>query len=121
MANFDEVGRQFVQHYYQTFDSNRQNLASLYSDQSMLTYEGEQYMGGQQIMEKYSVLPGLQHKITTLDFQPIPSDSSILVMVCGVLSVDGAGPMKFSQSFRLCVGGQFGYYCHNDIFRLNLG
>jgi hypothetical protein len=29
--------------------------------------------------------------------------------------------MKFAQTFHLCVGGQSGYYCHNDLFRLNYG
>jgi hypothetical protein len=29
--------------------------------------------------------------------------------------------MKFSQCFHLAVGGNLGYYCHNDMFRLNYG
>lgn len=30
MSKFEEVGNAFVQHYYNTFDQNRQNLAPLY-------------------------------------------------------------------------------------------
>ena len=45
--SFDEVGRQFVEHYYNTFDSARNNLAVLYTDASMLSYEGEQFLGVQ--------------------------------------------------------------------------
>ena len=43
--SFQEIGTQFVTHYYSTFTSNRQGVAGLYSDQSCLTYEGEQFMG----------------------------------------------------------------------------
>ena len=34
-----EVGRAFVQHYYNIFDSNRAGLQLLYQDVSMLTFE----------------------------------------------------------------------------------
>lgn len=50
--SFEQVGKQFVEHYYNTFDSNRVGLAGLYIEQSMMTYEGEQFLGVQQIMEK---------------------------------------------------------------------
>jgi hypothetical protein len=49
MSDFTEVGTQFVQHFYNTFNQPRENLMSLFSDQSMLTFEGEQFMGQQQI------------------------------------------------------------------------
>lgn len=42
MSSFEQVGKQFVDHYYSTFDTNRASLASLYTDQSMMSYEGEQ-------------------------------------------------------------------------------
>jgi hypothetical protein len=31
MTDFQTIGTQFVNHYYQTIDSNRANLATLYS------------------------------------------------------------------------------------------
>ena len=34
-APFEQVGKAFVQHYYQTFDANRAGLASLYQSDSM--------------------------------------------------------------------------------------
>lgn len=39
--SFDQVGKQFVDHYYNTFDTQRANLAGLYTEASMMTYEGE--------------------------------------------------------------------------------
>lgn len=32
----------FADHYYNTFDTNRAGLGSLYQDQSLLTFEGQQ-------------------------------------------------------------------------------
>ena len=37
------------------FDTNRAGLADLYTDQSMLTFENEQFMGKQGIMTKLTV------------------------------------------------------------------
>jgi len=54
-AQFAEIGKAFAQHYYQTFDTNRAALHSLYQNESMLTFENEQFMGMQAIMTKLTV------------------------------------------------------------------
>lgn len=65
--SFEEVGKQFVQHYYNTFDTNRAALQTLYTEVSMLSYEGEQFLGMQAIMTKLTGMPSIQHKIVTFD------------------------------------------------------
>jgi hypothetical protein len=52
-----EIGKAFVAHYYHTFDSNRPQLSSLYKDNSLMTFENEQFMGMQAIMTKLTVRP----------------------------------------------------------------
>jgi len=52
---WEQVGEAFVQHYYNTFDSSRSNLGPLYRENSMLTFEGEKYLGVQQIVGKLTV------------------------------------------------------------------
>jgi hypothetical protein len=59
MASFEEVGKQFVQHYYNIFDTQRDQLATLYTEQSMLSYEGEQFLGVQGIMGKLGGMPSI--------------------------------------------------------------
>merc|ERR1719468_265013 len=118
-TDFQGVGDQFVQHYFNTFDSNRNELAGLYTEGSMMTYEGEQFMGVQGIMEKLSGLPGIQHKVVTSDYQPT-MNNGIIAFVVGTLSIEGGPPMNFTQVFPLAVGGNNGYYVHNDIFRLSI-
>lgn len=58
MSDFQSVGQEFVKHYYTSF-ANKQAIAALYTDQSLLTYEGEQFMGTEQIMGKLGGLPNL--------------------------------------------------------------
>ncbi|KAF7359246.1 Nuclear transport factor 2 [Mycena sanguinolenta] len=109
MADINTVAGQFVDFYYQTFDSNRANLASLYRDTSMLTFEGAPIKGTAAIIEKLTSLPfqQVQHKVTTKDAQPSsPEGTSILVSVTGLLLVDDSpNPLQFSQIFHLIPEG----------------
>lgn len=54
-ARFDQTAcrclarlQAFTEHYYTTFDTARANLAPLYQDQSLLTFEGQKFQGTQQ-------------------------------------------------------------------------
>ena len=122
---FDSIGRQFVDHYYKTFDTNRSQLGALYGAQSMLTFENDQVQGADKIITKLTSLPfkQVQHQIVTTDCQPNPSNNGVLVLVTGNLLVDdGATTLKYAQSFHIVPlpTGQ-GYFCLNDMFRLNYG
>lgn len=55
MSDPSAVGNEFVKYYYATFDSGRQNLAALYRPESMLTFEGQQFQGAENIVEKLAV------------------------------------------------------------------
>ncbi len=120
---FASIGQQFAEHYYKTFDSSRGSLGNLYGPNSMLTFENEQFQGGEAIVKKLASLPfsTVRHETTTVDCQPNPSNGGVLVMVTGNLFVDGsATPIKFAQTFHL-VPAQTGFFCLNDMFRLNYG
>ncbi|ORY87940.1 nuclear transport factor 2 [Protomyces lactucae-debilis] len=124
MADFQALGQQFCTFYYNTFDSDRSQLANLYRAQSMLTFENAQVQGATSIAEKLVSLPfqKVRHNVTTLDAQPSsPSDGGVLVMVTGELLIDEeTNPQRYSQVFHLMPeGGSF--YVFNDIFRLNVG
>jgi len=124
MADINSIAKQFTDFYYQTFDSNRSQLAPLYRDSSMLTFEGSQIQGVGQVVEKLTSLPfsKVQHKVTTLDAQPSsPGVASLIVSVTGLLVVDDSpNPLQFSQVFHLIPEGG-SYYVFNDIFRFNYG
>lgn len=76
MTDFQAVGQQFIAHYYAQLTQNRAGLATLYNANSMLTYEGEQFMGVQQIGEKMGALPNLtfDNASAAIDLQPSAND-----------------------------------------------
>ena len=76
----------------------------LYSDQSMLSFEGEQFMGQQAIYDKLNSFGNVAHKVNTLDAQPTLNEG-IAVLVSGELSIEGGNPMMFTESFVLFKGG----------------
>ena len=119
MADFQNVGENFVKHFYSTYNQPREQLMSLFSDQSMLSFEGEQFLGQEQIYGKLSSFGQLTHKINSMDLQPTVGEG-IIAFVSGELSIEGGQPMMFTEVFHLQKGGPNGYYVHNDIFRLNL-
>ncbi|KAF1920712.1 hypothetical protein BDU57DRAFT_437950, partial [Ampelomyces quisqualis] len=110
---------QFVEFYYAQFDSNRANLASLYRDHSMLTFEAQGTLGVAAIVEKLQNLPfqQIQHRTDTVDAQPVGEDG-VLVLVTGALLVEGSEkPMSFTQTFQLRKEAE-NWYIFNDVFRL---
>ncbi|KAI4198230.1 MAG: hypothetical protein LQ350_005392 [Teloschistes chrysophthalmus] len=124
MSNFQEIAQQFTQYYYTTFDENRSNLAALYRDQSMLTFESNAVQGTSGIVEKLVGLPfqKIKHQVATLDAQPSSEQGGILVMVTGALLVDEEErPMNYTQVFQLQPDGQGSYFVFNDMFKLIYG
>lgn len=41
--NIDDIGKAFAVHYYTLFDTDRSLLATLYQDESMMTFENEKF------------------------------------------------------------------------------
>jgi len=96
----DGVAKAFVDHYYTTFDTNRTALVGLYQEGSMLTFEGDKFMGAAAITQKLTSLPfaACKHQVTTVDCQPSGAGGGMLVFVSGALQVgEGEHPLKFSQ------------------------
>ncbi|KAF9380419.1 Nuclear transport factor 2 [Podila verticillata] len=141
--SFQDIANQFVDFYYQTFDTNRAGLAPLYvsvsiirwtgqtpndasqnwrnGDTSMLSFEGSQTAGVAAIVDKIVKLPfsAVRHVISTKDAQPVGED--IVVLVTGQLMPDGeSNPQMFSQTFYLKKEGGT-YFIQNDVFRLVYG
>ncbi|KAJ1324917.1 NTF2 domain-containing protein [Microdochium nivale] len=120
--NFEQVAQQFVEFYYNQFDSNRPQLGALYRESSMLTFESSASMGVASIVEKLVGLPfeKVKHQVTTLDAQPSVG-GGVLVLVTGQLLVDEEQrPMNYTQTFQLMPEGG-SYYVFNDIFKLVYG
>eukprot|EP01094_Clydonella_sp_ATCC50884_P008958 TRINITY_DN18495_c0_g1_i1.p2 TRINITY_DN18495_c0_g1~~TRINITY_DN18495_c0_g1_i1.p2 ORF type:complete len:145 (+),score=37.08 TRINITY_DN18495_c0_g1_i1:60-437(+) len=125
MATIEQVANDFVEFYYNMFDTNRKELVSLYSEDSMLTFEGAQIKGAPDIVEKLVHLPfeQIRHEKTSLDVQPCPGGGA-LVFVNGHLITEGQEhPLAFAQVFTLMpIEGEPGrFFVLNDLFRLCYG
>ena len=74
------------------------------ADGTMLTFEGEQFMGPEAILGKFSSFNKIAHTINTCDVQPTVNEG-ILAFISGSLSIDDGGAMMFTESFVLHKGG----------------
>ena len=87
----------------------------------MLSFEGEQFQGVEAILGKYGSFGQIKHEIKSFDAQP-SVNNGILCFVSGDLFIDGSeNAVKFAEVFHLLPGGSVGYFCFNDMFRLNYG
>mmetsp|Transcript_69093 Transcript_69093/g.109767 ORF Transcript_69093/g.109767 Transcript_69093/m.109767 type:complete len:128 (+) Transcript_69093:121-504(+) len=115
------IGKAFLTHYYSSFDGNRNNLASLFNDSSMMTYEGSQHQGQKSIMEKLTTLKfsTCKHESKTMDVQPSGA-GGLLIVVTGDIFVDGGkNGIKYSEIFHLMKAENNSFWIHNLVFRLN--
>jgi len=132
-ADFQNIGKAFTDHYYNTFDgpggngSTCANLQGLYQDSSMCTWDGKQMMGMVAIMTELTSfqtraappIGTLQHKVIKCDCQPITTGSGILVQIIGDMCVNGDGVnlIKFSHTFALLPTAAGSWFISNEIFR----
>lgn len=85
-----------------------------------MTFEGQQRMGRQNILEKIQGMgfQKIRHIVTATDSQPT-LDGGVVVVVLGQLQTDDDPPHTFNQTFILKPADQSFYVAH-DIFRLAL-
>eukprot|EP00035_Acanthoeca_spectabilis_P020830 m.434794 g.434794 ORF g.434794 m.434794 type:complete len:127 (-) comp17769_c0_seq1:246-626(-) len=118
--DYEEVGNHFVTHYFTTFDNDRSELAPLYNENSVCTYEGEQMKGQEQIMtyltEKLSFRQ-VAHEGTTIDCQPV-YDGGVFITVMGQLKPDDDPVLPFVQSFMLQQDGEGSWFILHEVFRI---
>ncbi|GBE61061.1 nuclear transport factor [Babesia ovata] len=116
---YNEVGLQFVQMYYQLMETDRKSLANFYNEQSMMTFENSSHCGREQIMEKLLNNPSAKYSILTCDCQPSPNNG-VIAFTMGDVSLDNSPPMKFAHVVQLFPNGA-SYFVLNDVFRLCIG
>ncbi|XP_052202525.1 nuclear transport factor 2B-like [Diospyros lotus] len=120
----ENIGRAFVEFYYNLFDNHRASLFSLYQASSILSFEGQRIEGGAEICAKLNQLPfdECRHTISTIDSQPSPATGGFIVFASGSLRLPGEDhPLRFSQMFHLLPASEGRLFVQNEIFRLNYG
>ncbi len=117
---FEQIGNAFAQHFYNVFDQNRANLAPLYQEQSLLTYQGAKIQGRVNILKKLEELPfrTVKHDILDIDCQPSVS-GGVIVFVNGFIKTDDDPQHRFSEVFHL-VPANNSFFITNHLFRLQV-
>ena len=80
-----EVTKAFIQHYFTLYDTNRQQLSTLYRNNSCLSQEGTNCGGPQQIMERLTTLPSVKHdgNSLTVDVQCVNGIEILFMFISG--------------------------------------
>ncbi|KAL1936056.1 hypothetical protein VTP01DRAFT_190 [Rhizomucor pusillus] len=117
---------QFVQIFYQNYDTQRSALGNLYRENSAILWNGNAFSGAMQFSEFLSQLPISQHEVDVYDCQPIAATMNaqgtcgILINVTGSVKYgDSPGKKTFSQTFILMPDENQAnnYYIQSDNFR----
>ncbi|XP_052720887.1 NTF2-related export protein 2-like isoform X2 [Crassostrea angulata] len=101
-----EAGEQFAKLYYETYDKKRHMLNKLYLDTATMVWNGNGLSGLENIQKYLEGLPVTEHRMESLDCQPI-SDKvsggqfSIIVKTYGTVKYQNRKSKTFHQNFML--------------------
>jgi len=120
-----QVAQAFLSFFYQTFDSDRSKLGAVYQKSSMLTWEGNNCLGSDNIVRKLMELKfkKTSHVPRNTDVQP-SGCGGLIIVVSGDLKLDDdQNPLKFVDVFHIMPTDKTmrGWWIHNHVFRLPIG
>ena len=108
----EEVAKAFVPHYYGMRANNPAGIGSLYSESSILTFEGDSFKGTSAIVGKLGSAPAV-FDVKSMDIQPSVNDQSICIFVTGGLQIEvSCVPVLPCLSLlNIVVSGWFLFVC----------
>lgn len=121
IANYNQVGKTFIDSYYKNFDGDQRTLLKDVYDNfdSYVVFRGEVMMGADKIIERFNTLPRVaQRNISFTDFQPT-SDSGVILNVFGKIMFNDPlnnSTLFFSEMIVLKLKVT-AYYVQNQYFR----
>ena len=76
----------------------------------MLSYDGQQFLGAVEILNKLRTLPSVKHHVLSADLQP--TSSGVICFICGEICIDNdPNAIKFSQVFNIVKSPEGSYFC----------
>ncbi|XP_035154379.1 NTF2-related export protein 1 isoform X1 [Callithrix jacchus] len=100
------AAEEFVNVYYTTMDKRRRLLSRLYMGTATLVWNGNAVSGQESLSEFFEMLPSSEFQINVVDCQPVhdeatPSQTTVLVVICGSVKFEGNKQRDFNQNFIL--------------------
>jgi Nuclear transport factor 2 (NTF2) domain len=88
----------------------------------MMTFEGQQFQGTDNIMNKLRTIGNVKHLPKSTDIQPsTEATNAIIIFVTGTISIANDNPLHYCEMFQLVSTSPGQFYVHNCVFRLNYG
>lgn len=127
IPNYVQVGANFIQLYYSTFDNavtRQQNIRNLYSSSSNLAYGGVVISGVENIVQRFETVPNvIQRNISSTDSQPT-NDAGVIINVFGKLltgDVNAPGSSVFFTEMFFIKPKVTSFVIQNQQFRQSAG
>lgn len=119
-----DAAEKFTKLYYDILDSKQHSFTKLYMDTGSLIYNGNSFVGPENIFKFIKDLPTTKHETVTMDAQPIIHDGidqkTIIIQVSGLVKIAQQKTRAFQQTFVLtAIGGSWKIVA--DTFRLQDG
>ncbi|VDM02019.1 unnamed protein product [Schistocephalus solidus] len=111
------VADEFVMQYYTVMSKCPQQLHRFYSHDSSVIHEDAPIFGQENIFNAFKDMPLSDTRVLIHKVDALKSvQNTILIQVCGEMSIGGAPPRRFMRSFTLCEKTARNFYVLNDIF-----
>ncbi|XP_026472079.1 NTF2-related export protein-like [Ctenocephalides felis] len=99
------TAEEFTKLYYETMDKRRHLMSKLYLDTGILAWNGNGSTGKDAIQKYFSDLPPSEHKLLSLDAQPVLEDAvssqhTILILVSGTVKFNAESTDVKQRSFQ---------------------
>lgn len=124
--NYVQIGANFVQLYYSTFDNTvtrQQNIRNLYSSSSNLAYGGVVISGVENILQRFNTVPNVIYRnISSTDSQPT-NDAGVIINVFGKMltgDVNAPGSSVFFTEMFYIKPRVTAFVIENQQFRQSL-
>lgn len=101
-----KAAEEFVNVYYTTMDKRRRLLSRMYMGTATMVWNGNAVSGQDSLSEFFEMLPSSEFQINVVDCQPVhdeatPSQTTVLVVICGSVKFEGNRQRDFNQTFIL--------------------
>ena len=110
----DNIGRQFLQAFF----NKGTDISNFYGNDSILTFEKDNFIGKDEIVGKLKML---QVNTIPTDYSVQPSVNGILIYFAGSFQIVGEqNQMPFTRCIFLAQNNG-SYYIKNDIYKVTFG
>ncbi|KAJ5748972.1 uncharacterized protein N7511_010668 [Penicillium nucicola] len=113
------IAQEFLKFYYAAFESDRQQLAPLYRNNSKLSHEDNSLTGVEKILSHISSMPQVKRELVNMySHYTNENKNAIMIMMHGHLLASDTQRMNFVHVFSLQQEPNGGFYIASEMYQL---